>query len=383
MSRILTNRIFLILSFCLIAITLFSQHPLVDKKGKLISMDDVDISAMVCPIPAKNIFADSIYNIWCGSVVKGTNGAFYMFYSRWPRSEGHYAWLPSSEICLAKSDKPQGTYKHVRVILPRRGSQFWDGVTTHNPAAIVYKGKYYLYYMGSTGTKEVKMPASMRDPNWWEYRNNQRIGVAVANNPEGEWKRFDKPVIDINTDSTAYDALMMSNPAITVDKKGCAMLVYKQVAKNGTLRGGKVRFGVAFANSLLGPFTKNPTPIFESKEGEKSWMIAEDPFVWNYKNTFYAIVTDVVGLFTNKEAALALLKSKDGINWEPTKYPKVVPYRLEFEGNNISDDKLERPCLYLENGVPKYLFGALGMNRRDYSVNVAVPLIDNACKSDR
>lgn len=359
---------------CIMAISLFSQQPRLDKKGRLISMEDVDISAMVKPIPDKNIFSDPVYNIWCGSVVKGKNGAFYMFYSRWPRSESHYAWLPSSEICLAKAEKPEGPYKHLKVLLPRRGAQYWDGIATHNPAAIVYKGKYYLYYMGSTGTKEVKMPASMKDPNWWEYRNNQRIGVAVATNPEGEWKRFDKPVIDVSPDSTAYDALLMSNPAITVDEKGRAVLVYKQVAKNGTLRGGKVRFGVAFANSLLGPYTKSPNPIFESKEGEKSWMIAEDPFIWNYKGTIYAIVTDVVGLFTNKEAALALLKSKDGVNWEPTKYPKVVPLRLKFEGSIVSDDKLERPCLYLEKGVPKYLFGAHGVNKRTYSINVAVPL---------
>lgn len=352
-----------------------AQSPKLDKKGNLISMDDVDISSMVRPIPDNYIFSDSIYNIWCGSVVKGNNGKFYMLYSRWPRAHGHYAWLPSSEICLAKSDKPEGPYKHVKVVLPRRGSQYWDGVTTHNPAAIVYKGKFYLYYMGSTGTKEVKMPASMSDPNWWQYRNNQRIGVAVADDPEGEWTRFDKPVIDVSPDSTAYDALMMANPAITVDQNGRAVLVYKQVAKNGAMRGGKVRFGVAFSNSLLGPYTKSPTPIFESKAGGKSWMIAEDPFIWNYNGTIYAIVTDVVGLFTNKEAALALLKSKDGINWEQTKYPKVVPHRLKFEGSIVSDDKLERPCLYLENGVPIYLFGAHGVNKRAYSVNVAVPLV--------
>jgi len=359
---------------CILAINSFSQKPRLDKTGNLLSMDDVDISAMVQPIPDKNIFSDSVYNIWCGSVVKGKNGFFYMFYSRWPRTEGHYAWLPSSEICLAKSEKPEGPYKHIKVVLPRRGAQYWDGVTTHNPAAIVYNGKYYLSYMGSTGTKHVNMPASMKDPNWWEYRNNQRIGMAVADDPEGDWTRFDKPVIDVSPDSTAYDALMMANPAITVDDNGKVILIYKQVAKNGALRGGKVRFGVAFANSLLGPYTKCPTPIFESKEGEKSWMIAEDPFIWNYKGTIYAIVTDVVGLFTNKEAALALLKSKDGIKWEPANYPKAVPHRLAFEGNMVSDDKLERPCLYLENGVPKYLFGAHGVNKRAYSVNVAVPL---------
>jgi hypothetical protein len=221
------------------------------------------------------------------------------------------------------------------------------------------------------------MPASMKDTLWWQYRNNQRIGVAVTDNPEGDWKRFDKPVIDVSPDSTAYDALMMANPAVTVDQNGRAILIYKQVAKNGTFKGGKVRFGVAFAKSLLGPYEKCPTPVFEASEGGKSRMIAEDPFIWNYNGTNYAIVTDVVGLFTNKEAALALLKSKDGIHWEPTKYPKAVPHRLKFEGSIVSDDKLERPCVYFEKGVPRFLFGAHGVNKRTYSVNVAVPLLLN------
>lgn len=353
-----------------------AQKPKLDAKGNLISMDSVDVFSMVQPIPASNMFSDTAYNIWCGSVIKGKNGKYYMLYSRWPRAYGHFAWLPSSEIALAKADKPEGPYKHVKVVFKQRGSQYWDGICTHNPAAIAYKGKYYLYYMGTTGKSIVKQPASSRDSSWWEYRNNQRIGVAVADDPEGEWKRFDKPVLDVSKDSTAFDALMVSNPAITIDDKGRAVLVYKQVAKNSTMKGGKVRFGVAFSNFLLGPFTKHAEPIFQAKEkdSDKVWMMAEDPFLWTYKGTMYAIVTDVIGAFTNKEASLALLSSKDGINWQSTAFPKVVPPRLKLADGTIADDKLERPCLYTENGVPKFLFGALGFDKRKYSVNVAVPL---------
>jgi hypothetical protein len=359
---------------------LFSQFPTIDKKGWLMSMDEVDISKMIRPIPDRNVFSDPEYNIWCGSVIKGKNGKYYMFYSRWPRSQGHFAWVPSSEIALAMADKPEGPYKHVKVVLPQRGAQYWDGTTTHNPAIIFHQNKYYLYYMGTTGTKKVTMPASMKDDNWWEYRNNQRIGVAVADHPEGEWTRFDQPVLDVSCDSTAYDALLVSNPAVTIDSNGRIVLVYKQVENNGTLRGGRVRFGVAFSNSLSGPFQKHDQPIFDSEKAGNNWMIAEDPFIWNYKGRLYAIVTDVVGVFTNKKAALALLSSKDGINWQPTNYPKVAPKHLTFEGTIISDDKLERPWLLFEKGVPTYLFGAQGVNKRAYSVNVAIPLLTPAQK---
>lgn len=347
------------------------------KNQKKINFSKYDFSKKILPIASDNVFRDSTFNIWCGSVIQGKNGKYYMFYSRWPRVDGHYAWVPNSEIALARADKPEGPYKHIKVVLAKRGAQFWDGVCTHNPAVVAYQGKYYLYYMGTTGNSVVYMPASMQDNNWWEYRNNQRIGVAVSTNLEGEWKRFDKPVLDVSRDSTANDALMVSNPAVTVDKNGKVVLVYKQVAKkSGALRGGKVRFGVAFSKSMIGPFNKHPEPIFQNKQkdNENVWMIAEDPFLWSSNGKIYAIVTDVIGAFTNKQAALALLSSKDGINWKPTLNPQVVPHRIDFLNGTKSDDKLERPWIYFERGKPKVLFGALGINKRSYSVNVAIKL---------
>ncbi|MCU0396035.1 MAG: glycoside hydrolase family protein [Chitinophagaceae bacterium] len=353
-----------------------SQTPMLDKQGHLASMEDVDISAMIQPIPAGNVFSDSTYNIWCGSVIKGRNGKFYMLYSRWPRKWGHEAWITHSEIALARADSLQGPYHHLKVIFPARGKQYWDGVCTHNPAVIEHQGKYYLYYMGSTGQSYVKPHTSYENPNWWEYRNNQRIGVAVADDLEGNWQRFDKPVLDVNPDSTAFDGLLVSNPAITIDPQGKVMLVYKAVEKNGTVQGGQVRFGVAFASDIMGPFVKHGKPIFQLDElqSKKAWMIAEDPFIWYYKGMYYAIVRDVKGYFTNGKAALALLHASDGIHWRPTPFPEVVPPRLRFENGLLSDDKLERPWLYTEKGMPLVLFGALGMNNRSYSVNVAVPL---------
>ncbi len=67
----------------------------------------------------------------------------------------------------------------------------------------------------------------------WLHRNNQRIGVAVANDPNGPWKRFDKPVLDITyNDDTAPDALMTSNPSVCQMKDGKILMVYKAVGKN-------------------------------------------------------------------------------------------------------------------------------------------------------
>jgi len=338
--------------------------------------DNLDISAMVQPVPVANKFIDIDHYVWCGSVTKGDDGKFYMLYSRWPLKDGFYSWPVTSEIAVAVSDSPEGPFKYLKVALPARGTQFWDGSATHNPAVIKHKGKYYLYYMGTSSNAKIKQPVPASG-NWWHYRNSQRIGVAVADTPDGEWKRLDHPVLSVGPDSTAYDAQMVSNPAAAFDDKGRVILLYKQVCKNGKINGGQVRFGVAFADSPFGPFVKHDKPIFEANDGAKEWMVAEDPFVWFQQGTYLAIVRDVVGKFTGDNGAFALMISKNGYDWQPAKHPKVVGSTFYWANNEKSVSKLERPCLYLEDGVPKYLYGATRADKTEsMSFNVAVPLAE-------
>jgi len=337
--------------------------------------DNMDLNRMVQPVPQANKFVDSGYYVWCGSVTKGEDGKFYMLYSRWPLADGFESWPVTSEIAVAVSTNPGGPFKHLKVALPARGTKFWDGSATHNPAVVKHKGKYYLYYMGTSCTAPIKKHEGYTH-NWWLYRNTQRIGVAVADKPDGEWKRLDQPVLSVSPDSTAYDALMVSNPAATFGDKGRVILLYKQVCRNNTIRGGAVRFGVAFSDSPFGPFIKHNKPIFEINDGGKDWMVAEDPFVWFQKGTYLAIVRDVVGKFTGDSGAWALMVSGNGTDWQPAKHPRVIGSTFFWEGGVASASKLERPCLYLENGVPEYLYGATRADKEQtMSFNVAVPLM--------
>lgn len=340
------------------------------KKGS----NNMDLNAMVQPVPLTNKFTDPGYFVWCGSVTKGEDGKYYMLYSRWPLEDGFEAWPVSSEIAVAVAEKPGGPFKHLKVALPARGTAFWDGSATHNPAVIKRKGKYYLYYMGTSCNLPIAKKEGYTD-TWWRYRNTQRIGVAVTNKPDGEWKRLDRPVLDVSPDSTAYDALMVSNPAPAFDHKGRVILVYKQVGKSTKISGSRVRFGVAFASSPLGPFVKSAKPVFELEEGGKEWMIAEDPFVWFQQGKYRAIVRDVVGKFTGDSGGWALLVSKNGEEWKPAEHPKVIGSVFYWEGGIPGASKLERPCLLLEKGIPKYLYGATRADKEQrMSFNVAVPL---------
>jgi predicted GH43/DUF377 family glycosyl hydrolase len=365
----LAHLYFLIQSLVLICIGAFSTLAQSNEWAKRL-----DLSKMVQPVPHENKFVDPGYYVWCGSVTKGEDGKYYMLYSRWPLTDGFESWPVTSEIAVAVADQPAGPFKHLKVALTSRGTGYWDGSATHNPAVVQHNGRYYLYYMGTSCNLPIKKHESYTD-TWWKYRNTQRIGVAIADHPAGDWVRMDQPVLSVSSDSTAHDALMVSNPAATFDAQGRVILLYKQVGITDKINGGPVRFGVAFADSPFGPFQKHDQPVFEVKDGDRDWMVAEDPFVWYQEDNYLAIVRDVVGKFTGDEGAWALLVSKNGTDWQPAKYPKVIGSIFYWEGGNPSASKLERPCLYLENGIPTYLYGATRADKQQsFSYNVAVPL---------
>lgn len=169
-------------------------------------------------------------------MVKGDYGLYHIFYSRWLKSLG-WAWVTDSEIAHATSESPYGPWNFKDVVLERRGKEYWDGWCTHNPTVHKFGNKYYLYYMGNTGDGIVTRTPGKEKLNW-THRNNQRIGVAVADNPNGPWKRFDKPLIDVTPNDSAYDCLMTSNPSICEMADGKYLLIYKGVDKKYLLPGG-------------------------------------------------------------------------------------------------------------------------------------------------
>jgi hypothetical protein len=336
--------------------------------------DELDLGRMVQPVPGHARFVDEDWYIWCGSMVRAADGTCHLYYSRWPRGRGHQGWATSSEIAHAVASDPLGPYRFVDVALPARGKTYWDGLCTHNPNVLQIGGRFYLYYMGNTGDGR----------SFWMHRNNQRIGVAVAEGPQGPWRRLDHPILDVSTDRNAFDALCVTNPAAALRPDGGVLLIYKAVADNGTEKGGRVRYGAALADRPEGPFLKTSGRIFEpetpGRSDEAAWMLAEDPFVWfsaRHGDQYYALARDVVGRFTGEAGGLVLFRSKEGLHWEPAAHPRALGPTFAWDDGTTSKTKLERPQLYLEDGVPRVLFGAVDVNSphpRAHSLNVHIPL---------
>src|SRR5579871_6545066 len=143
---------------------------------------DLDLREWIQPAPASSRFSDPGYYVWCGSMVRDDKGTCHLFYSRWPQHLGFYAWVSHSEIAHAVADNPQGPYRAKDVALPPRGKEFWDGLCTHDPTVMRFGSKYYLYYMGNTADHYMgdHPDPKVMDQQRWAHRNNQRIGVAVA-----------------------------------------------------------------------------------------------------------------------------------------------------------------------------------------------------------
>ncbi|WP_273444745.1 glycoside hydrolase family protein [Neolewinella agarilytica] len=331
-------------------------------------------------VAKKSIFRNDSMSIWGGSVVKDDAGIYHMYYSRWPRRLG-WAWVTDSEIAHATAPTAFGPFTFQDVTLPRRGADYWDGWCTHNPTVRRYNGKYYLYYMGNTGDQRVTSIPGAENPNAhlnWSHRNLQRIGVAVADNPNGPWERFDEPLIDVSPDSNAIDALMTSNPSITQLIDGSYLLIYKGVAQKKRMPfGGPVAHGVAVSNSPTGPFYKQAGVEVFTIEGDD--FPAEDPFIWHHRGAYRAIVKDMRGIFTEAGRSLALFNSDDGLDWTLSEKPLLSDTQIFWEDGSITDvDHLERPQLYVENGEPLMLVCAadtLDGNGVRQSFNVQIPVI--------
>jgi hypothetical protein len=326
----------------------------------------VNLGERIQPTPNAAVLSDPDHFIWGGSMIRDEGGTCHLLYSRWPRDLGHGGWVTHSEVAHAVAEDPLGPYEHVDVALPERGADYWDGHDTHNPTVERFGDRYYLYYTGNVGDRRAT------DGLNFTHRNNQRIGVAVADHPAGPWTRFDEPLVD--STPGFHDALCCNNPSATRRPDGSFLFVYKAVADDqDPPYGGPVRHVVATADDPTGPVEKHPEPVFTAGGAD---FPAEDPYVWRGDERYWAVVKDQGGHFTGAGESLALFDSRDGIDWSPADSPLVSTRRVEWaDGTSEEMHSLERPQLWCDDGDPAVLFCAANRTAaREHSFNVHLPL---------
>lgn len=334
------------------------------------------------PAPLHGGFAMEGYWVWCGSVIRGDDGNYHLFASRWPKTQPmHPGWLLQSEVVRAVSAVPEGPYEFAGVVLPARGPEYWDGRMTHNPRIMKQGNTYILYYIGSThpfadiGAGEILTP---EDPRVIVARSNKRIGIATASCVTGPWKRFDAPVLP--TRPGHFDSFLTSNPAPCFQKDGSAVLIYKARAYKeppytGLLH-GKMTLGAARSDNWAGPYrVMTETSLFPDG------VEVEDPFIWQEEGVFQMIAKDMHGNVCGEKYGGIHAWSKDGVKWNLIHGELAYSRRVLWSDGTVRlMGNMERPCLLFdEKGRATHAFfaasdGTNGFYDAENTWNMVIPL---------
>lgn len=338
-------------------------------------------TARMLPAPRNGGFAMEGYWVWCGSVIKGEDGRYHMFASRWPNwLPMHPGWLAASEVVRATSDTPEGPYTFQEVVLPARGPGYWDGRATHNPRIKRFGDTYYLYYMGSThpfADPKPGEPLAVNDPLPIVARAHKRIGVAVSKSVFGPWQRFDAPVLPTRPDK--FDSLLTSNPAPCVEEDGSVLMIYKARAYvappyEGLLH-GPMTIGVARAEQPAGPFK-----VLKDETVFPPEVDIEDPFVWKTPEGYQLIAKDMQGTICGEKHGGVHAHSANGVDWVLEKGSKAYSRTVLWDdGAQQTMGSLERPFVLFENGKPTHMFfatadGPGGFANATRTWNMVIPL---------
>ncbi|MEM6885196.1 MAG: glycoside hydrolase family protein [Verrucomicrobiota bacterium] len=296
------------------------------------------------PTREQDFFQIPGWFIWCGSMLRDPQGLYHLFVCRWPESTGHDGWVNESEIIRAEATSLDEPFTFKEVVLSKREGDYWDAGNAHNVCVQEFDGRYYMYYTGNYGNGD-----------YWSHRNHQRIGVAVADHPAGPWKRPDKPLIEPR--SGHWDGLMHANPVPARMPDGRYMLIFKGVEEGPTIKGGKVRHGVAFSDSPTGPFEVHPKVLFDI---EGAHFPYEDPGLWVENGVIYCLMKTMSGEFSpNGSMGILLFRSLNGIDWEPAEPHLIINREIEMnDGSSLSFERLERPQVFIDNGK-RYLLCAV------------------------
>lgn len=322
------------------------------------------------------------YYVWDGSAIRGEDGRYHLFASRWPRELSMTPhWVTNSEIVRAVADRPEGPYEFEEVVFAPREPDAWDGKMTHNPSIHRYKDRFLLFYIGTTYGAEMPTVASpisgdaRSNPVAKEARANQRIGLAVSESVYGPWSRPDGAVLQHRPGR--WDGLMTVNPAPCVREDGSVLLVYKSTAHNEDL----LRLGVARAESLDSEFVRiSHEPIFKFDEIGGH---VEDPFIWWSRPTqrYELIMKDMTGAICGEKHGGIHASSLDGVSWTVSSPAKAYSRLVTWDdGSTTTQGSLERPQLLIQEGSPTHLFAATadgpgdGFNAASRTWTMVIPL---------
>ncbi len=267
------------------------------------------------PVIKNSGFSMDGYYVWCGSAIKGDDGKYYLFASRWPENKSFPdGYMSESEIVLATTEDLDKPFKFEKVIIGKREDKYWDSVMAHNPMITKIGDEYVLFYISTIdGSCEKRC-----------------VGYARSKSLTDGWERAENH-IDLPLNS--------NNPCCIIDDD--KVLMY--------FRDGSLKVSVAKADRYDGSYTVIKTDLFPKG-------MIEDMFVYKENGKYIMIAEDAGGAYTGIEKSGAKFLSDDGINWEPAEDVLVYDFNVEYtDGEKIELQRRERPMILFDKEYD-YLF---------------------------
>jgi hypothetical protein len=243
------------------------------------------------------------WDYWDGKIIKGPDGKYHMFASRWDQANGHKGWHGSMAV-NAVSDTLMGPYVDKGLCWPDD-----EGGKGHNVTALALPDGRYAVVVSETRPGDVFVSQSLDGP--WA-----RLGtIQVAKNEFSGLGRASNMSVMARPDGD-FEIVPRSG-AILISKSG-----------------------------ILGPYTVQGPSVYPKVTG-LPLINLEDPVVW-YSGGLYHIV---VNSWSTRKAYHLI--SADGINdwklqglaYDPTKD------EIRYTDGTVNHwNKMERPNVYLENG---------------------------------
>ena len=282
------------------------------------------------------------YHVWGSSPVIGPEGKTHLFVARWLIKKKFKAWLTDCEIARYVSDQPEGPFAFQNVVVQgssKKGD--WDYQSPHNPNVQKVGDRYVLTYIANAGGTKPECVAS------------QRIGMMIADKPEGPWKKVveDGPLLAPPTDPANWSfqsSVGVNNPALLAHPDGRFFLYYKAM-KKGDIR----RMGVAIADQIEGPYAFRPEPLTSNK------TTIEDGYAFTENGKVLLLTTH------NREGAGYLWASDDGIDFDAPivgfdKMDRYLNTKSIRKNSVFRGKKFERPQILMQDGHPTHLYVASG-----------------------
>jgi hypothetical protein len=264
-------------------------------------------TATVGPRDQKNGLEDPTlaqYDYWDGRIIKGPDGKYNLFCSRWDQSKGHGDWTNSKAI-HAVSDNLFGPYVDKGLCWPDD-----QGGKGHNVTALVLPDGRYAVIVSET-----RRPAD----------------IFVSSSPDGPWTHLGSISV---ADNEFKDLGVSSNVSIMVRP----YVNFEIIARSGAIWISK--------DGILGPYTVQGPNIYPKVTGLDQNNL-EDPVIW-YSGGLYHVL---VNSWSDRKAFH--LTSVDGINdwkYQGLAYDPTKDFIRYTDGTVNHWNKLERPGIYIENG---------------------------------